>query len=314
MQRRFSLIAMGSVVDIALIDAPEDSEEWAAARLAELERAWSRFDPSSELVRLNERASGLAVPSSELLRLAVQSALRLWQATDGWFDPTTLAALEHAGYRRTFSELRDGDTCALVDSDLPTPGVPTPVDVIVDDERGTITVPHGVRLDLGGVGKGLAADLLARELVARGAAAACVSVGGDVAVAGVAPDGGWVIPVTSPLVPDEVHWQVPLASGGPLSSGGIAQSSRLVRTWVNNGVTQHHLIDPFTASPSRSAIVGVTVIAEQAWWAEGVAKAALLAGPVAGALLIDRLALGGWMVRSDGSVIVAGSTKVVRAA
>ena len=302
---RFTVHAMGSVVDVAMIDAPDGSEEWFADRITHLERTWSRFDRSSELVALNVRDADGPAPASELLRLAVQAAVRLWRATDGWFDPTTLPALEHAGYGRTFSEVRKVPSASPSQK---APAVPTPVDVIVDDERGTITLPPNVRLDLGGVGKGLAADLLARELVARGAVAACVSVGGDVAVAGSAPQDAWRIPVTSPLDPDTVHWEV------PLSSGGIAQSSRLVRAWVRNGVSQHHLIDPFTAAPSDSPIVGAVVVAEHTWWAEGVAKAALLAGPVAGAALIDRLAHGGWLVWADGSVTGAGSMQVVRAA
>lgn len=302
---RFSFRAMGSVVDVAMIGAPDGSQEWAGTRVAELERTWSRFDRTSELVALNARTADEAVPASDLLRFAVQAAVRLWQATDGWFDPTTLPALEHAGYGRTFSEVRDAPSSS---GSGVAPSVPTPVDVIVDDERGSITLPPNVRLDLGGVGKGLAADLLARELVARGAVAACVSVGGDVAVAGSAPQDGWRIPVTSPLDPDTVHWEV------PLSSGGIAQSSRLVRAWERNGVSQHHLIDPFTAAPSDSPIVGAVVVAEHTWWAEGVAKAALLAGPVAGAALIDRLAHGGWLVWADGSITGAGSMQVVRAA
>jgi hypothetical protein len=61
-------------------------------------------------------------------------------------------------------------------------------------------------------------------------------------------------------------------------------------------------------------VAGVVVLAERAWWAEGVAKAALLAGPVEGASLIERLTKGGWIVREDGTVRLVGALAVERAA
>ena len=301
----FTISAMGSTVQIAVTDAHHGVEAWAATRLAEMERCWSRFDPSSELSLLNARDGSGPQSASERLCEAVDAAVCLWRATDGWFDPTTLDALKDAGYDRTFSQLRGRDVPGAKRNTEPTP---TPSGVVVDHERGSITLPAGVRLDLGGVGKGLAADHLARELVEQGASGACVSVGGDVAVAGVAVDCGWMIPVTSPLDPERVHWNV------PLRQGAIVQSSRLVRTWTQGGEARHHLIDPHTGAPSTSSVAGVVVIADRAWWAEGVAKAALLAGPVGGVALIERLATGGWIVRADGTVQLAGALSVERAA
>jgi len=216
----FETRAMGSSVQIAASDYSQGVEDWASKRLAEMERAWSRFAPSSELCLLNARNAGSPQPASALLCEAVDAAVRLWRATDGWFDPTTLDALERAGYDRTFSELRGIEVPA---SSCDAEPVPTPGGVVVDHERGSITIPAGVRLDLGGVGKGLAADCLARELVELGVVGSCVSVGGDVAVAGEAPGDAWMIPVTSPLEPERVHWTV------PLRQGAIVQSSRLVR-------------------------------------------------------------------------------------
>jgi len=301
----FETLAMGSSVQIAVTDARHGVEAWAATRLAEMERCWSRFDPSSELSLLNARNGSGPQPASALLCEAVDAAVCLWRATDGWFDPTTLDALEGAGYDRSFTDLRGRDVAATSSDNEP---VPTPSGVVVDHERGSITLPRGVRLDLGGVGKGLAADHLASEIVERGASSACVSVGGDVAMAGVAPDCGWVIPVTSPLDPDRVHWNV------PLRRGAIVQSSRLVRAWTQGGEARHHLIDPHTGAPSTSSAAGVVVIADRAWWAEGVAKAALLAGAVGGVALIERLATGGWIVCGDGTVRLAGGLSVERAA
>ena len=157
-----SFPAMGSVVDIVCIGGAANVEQFARARVGDLERVWSRFDPSSELVALNRSGGRGAVPASELLRLAVDSSLHLWRATDGWFDPTTIDVLEWSGYDRSFERVR---TRIQHRVEGPTPVVPTPAGVVVDHERGTITVPEGVRLDLGGVGKGLAADQIGRAHV-----------------------------------------------------------------------------------------------------------------------------------------------------
>lgn len=236
---------------------------------------------------------------------AVDAALQLWRATDGWFDPTTLDVLEWSGYDRTFSEVRSG-VAGLSRGDRPR--VPSPAGVVVDHERGAITMPRGVRLDLGGVGKGLAADILSAELVLHGAHAACVSIGGDVAVAGTPPDGGWNVPVLDPVRGNRVGWEVPLLSGA------IVQSNRFVRTWKTRDEQRNHLINPHTGDCAASGIAAAVVVADRAWWAEGIAKAAVLAGAVEGVALIRRLARGGWLIRDDGSVVLAGANVRQRAA
>ena len=314
MDDRFSFRAMGSMVDVATLASSRPSDVLLAECsefVARLERTWSRFDPSSELVRLNlhNGAGSLAVSSS--LCDAVDAALALWRATDGYFDPTVIDALEWWGYDEDFARLRArnaaADCVAVVARPWP-PAVPTPEGVIVDHERGTIDIPAGVRIDLGGVGKGLAADLLAEHLIGLGVAGACVSVGGDIAVAGENPPDGWSIPVLDPAHGNRIGWNV------PLHSGAIVQSNRIVRAWRSRGADCHHLIDPRTAAPADGGVLGVVVRADRAWWAEGVAKAALVAGLVEGAALLRRLAPAAWMIRDDGSVVVVGDVSIGRAA
>ena len=306
-QRRHSVRAMGSLVEILAVGAPDSALDWAGHEVARLERCWSRFDPTSELCALNRAGGTGPVPASDELRMAVGRAVRLWRATDGLFDPTTLDALEAAGYDRTFEQVAAGHR--RPSESLPTgPCVPTPDGVLVDDEAATVTLPVGVRLDLGGIGKGLAADLVARGLVERGAVGACVSVGGDVAVAGEPDAPCWLIPVEDPFEDGLVRWNVLLASGA------IVQSSRLVRRWWFGGAERHHVIDPRTGHPAVSGLTGVVVVADEAWWAEGIAKAALIAGPVTGVALIERLARAGWLIRDDRSVTLAGAVRLGTAA
>src|SRR5207302_10005601 len=129
--------------------------------------------------------------------LALPCAADLHRATSGRFDPAIIDALQQAGYDRSF-ELIDasGPPPARASAPGAAPGFGR-IDIDVDGSR--VRVPHGVRLDLGGLGKGLAADLLARGLVDRGARTALVSMGGDLRARGEPPDGAWDIPVEHPL-------------------------------------------------------------------------------------------------------------------
>ena len=302
---QYSFPAMGSAVEIVALGARPGSMQRCQQFVGDLERSWSRFLPNSELERLNATAGSGPQRCSPLLCDAVDASLALWRATDGLFDPTTRDALEWCGYDRDFARVRERSELSARCS--PRPVVPTPQGVVVDHEQGLISLPRGVRLDLGGVGKGLAADLVAALLVEQGALAACVSVGGDIATAGQHPDGGWLIPVLDPSHADRVGWEL------LLGQGAVVQSNRVVRSWGPAG-EHHHLIDPRTGLPARSGVLGVVVRDERAWWAEGVAKAALVAGPVDGAKLLQRLVRAAWIIHDTGAVTPVGDIAVERAA
>ena len=137
-----------------------------------------------------------------------------------------------------------------------------------DEHIGTITVPPGTTLDPGGIGKGLAADLVSAELIERGARGVLVNVGGDLRVRGEAPNGAsWDVSIEHPIQPG-----VELVRIG-LVDGAVATTSRAKRCWQTAAGAAHHIIDPRTGRPATSSHVAVTVVAREAWWAEVVAKA-----------------------------------------
>jgi thiamine biosynthesis lipoprotein len=176
---------MGTQVELLTVSAPSGALAAAQRRLAELEARWSRFLPDSELSTLNRAAGRAVAVSSETLTLVALAVLG-WRATAGRFDPTVLDALEAAGYDRSFDQLPAGRHDA--DGARPAPGpAPGLAGIRIDAEAGTLTLPPGTRLDLGGIAKGYAADLLCAQLRAAGAAGACVNVGGDLRVSGTAP-------------------------------------------------------------------------------------------------------------------------------
>lgn len=269
----------------------------ARRRLDDLEQKWSRFLPDSEVSRLNALAGSTVAVSSDTI-LLLQRAVEGWQATEGWFDPMILGAVRAAGYDRSFEQVdtrpRDADPAgrgrppselAVARGATAVPGQRARPDAMAIDPAGFVRLPIGGGFDPGGLGKGLAADVVASELVAAGADGACVNVGGDVRVMGEAPGGGgWLIDVEDPLG---------TAGGSPLArvalaDGAVASSSRLRRRWRQDDEERHHLIDPATGRPSRSDVVAVTVVAALAWQAEVLAKAAFLGGAEGGDLIEGR--------------------------
>jgi thiamine biosynthesis lipoprotein len=260
----------------------------ARQRLTDLEARWSRFLPTSELSRLNQSPGRPTVVSAETFQ-AVGAAVGGWYLTRGRYDPTILAALISAGYDRTFRQV-------VPESTDPAGGpvqAPGCAGIVLMPSVNAVLLPVGVTLDLGGVGKGLAADMVATELVTFGALGACVNLGGDVRVRGVPPDGSWRIAVEDPF-DENVQWfQVALADGA------VVTTTRLTRHWQRAGRQLHHLIDPSTGAPSASGVASVTVVAAEAWRAEVLAKAAFLAGVDEGLELLSAAGVTGGIVGDD---------------
>jgi thiamine biosynthesis lipoprotein len=137
-----------------------------------------------------------------------------------------------------------------------------------------VRLPPGVRLDPGGIGKGLAADMVAEEVMAAGAAGCLVSVGGDLSVRGATEAGvPWTVGVEHPLDPRREVARL------ALTEGGVASSSRMRRRWRTAGGWADHILDPRTGTQAPPGPVGASVVAGAAWWAEALATALLVAGP-----------------------------------
>lgn len=279
---------MGSSAHVVVVGGRAGAAEAAGQRLADLEARWSRFRPDSELSRLGR--SGAPVLASPDTTVLVEALLVAWQRTHGRFDPTMGPRLDDLGRPR-----RDVDT---VQVPLHLPGArPSPgCDGLTVGARGIVTVPSGISLDPGGLGKGLAADIVAGELIAAGAAGALVNVGGDLRVTGRSPRGSaWTVAVEDPARPGTVVAAVELVDGG------VATTTSARQHWsVGNG-TAHHVLDPRTGLPGGSPDrVQVTVVAGSAWWAEVLATVAFLDGDV-----IDPHAHG-LVVDADGNLDAVG--------
>ncbi len=283
------------LVEAGSDDAARAGVERARDRLQELEARWSRFVPTSEVSLLND-ADGSPVVVSADTRLLVERAVDGWHRTGGRFDPTVLDAIVALGYDRDFSEI-DRDPPVPVTT-IPAPGC---AGRVVDRLVGAVRLPRGVHFDPGGIGKGLAADLVAEELMRAGADGVCINVGGDLRVDGIAPGGGdWIVDLEHPITgASVVHLR--------LAAGAVASTWRTKRSWGPEDDRRHHLVDPATGTSARSGLAGTAVIAARGWWAEVLAKAAFVGGSEAGRIGIEQHGGSGYLIDDDGNVHTAGA-------
>ena len=291
--------AMGTDVHVIAVGGGSRDLSYAHGRIERLEAMWSRFRPDSEVGRLNA-AAGEPVPVSletiSLLRLALEARV----ATGGLFDPTVLEAMVAIGYDRSFENVAVG---------LPAMAgyrPHEPAEIVIDQDRCTAAVASGSGFDPGGIGKGYAADLVVEGLLGRpGVRGACVNLGGDLRVAGEGPDGGpWIVEVEDPF------------GGKPIGriaieEGAVATTTRVKRRWIQGSIDRHHIIDPRTGLPGDSGLAAVTVVAGEAWWAEAVAKAALLAGVDDAPRVVLQAGAEGLAIDDDGAVLRLGELPVL---
>jgi thiamine biosynthesis lipoprotein len=269
--------------------------------LDRVDRTYSRFRADSELMRLTAGA-GAWQPVSELLGDAIAAALRAAELTEGAVDPTVGRAMRAIGYDADFDRIRTPGAAIEVRLEA----VPGWRAVELAADRRSVRIRAGVELDLGSVGKGLAADLAARAaLEAMGAEASAagvlVSLGGDLAALGAPPPGGWRILLaedseTSPDGEGEVV---------AIPGGAVATSSTTVRRWSRGDVTFHHLVDPRTGGPVDSPWRTATVAAGTCVDANTAATAAIVLGERAESWLHD-VDLPARLVATDGSIVTVG--------
>ena len=251
-------------------------ERLAAAKAAvdqclhQVDMAASRFRPDSEISRVN-RTTESEVRVSPLLGRFISEALRGARATGGAVDPTVGTAVRMSGYDADFASVpADGRAIQLVAHAIPGWRA-----IRYHEATRTVLLPHGVELDLGSTAKALASDMAAAAaLEAAGSGGVLVSLGGDIAVAGEPPPGGWTIQVGEDSGAAISQDEESIA----ISDGGVATSSTAVRRWTRGGVELHHIIDPATGLPAQGPWRTATVVAGSCVDANIAATAAIVMG------------------------------------
>jgi thiamine biosynthesis lipoprotein len=291
--------ALGTTARVVVTDplTLEVAVELLRRQLDELDRACSRFRSDSELSRLNS-ACGHAVRVGPLLLEALETALRAASLTDGVVDPTVGEAIIRAGYDRDFAAVPPVGSPVV----LPSCAVPGFRLVRVDRVSSVAQIPSTVRLDLGATAKALGADHAATAIAEQLTTGVLVSLGGDVAVAGEPPRGGWRVRVTDEhAAGSEVDGETIT-----IASGGVATSSITVRSWRRGHEVMHHVIDPATGRPARGCWRTVSVAARSCVDANIASTAAIVFGERASSWLSSS-GLPARLVTHDGRAIRVGA-------
>ncbi|MFL5737363.1 MAG: FAD:protein FMN transferase [Actinomycetota bacterium] len=281
---------------MAVVAAPERSLESAVAEvddeISAIDVACSRFRSDSDLARVNA-AGGAWTRVSALLLEAVDAAVRAAEITGGLVDPLLGGVMLRLGYDRDFGDLP-------FDGEAVTPATwiwkRSWRDIEFHRDRSEIRIPRDVGLDLGSTAKALAADRAALRASSVVGAPVLVSIGGDVAVAGEAPDDGWAIGIA-----DDSEAAPELGESIAIAGGGVATSSTTVRRWSKGGEPVHHIVDPRTGLPAREVWRTASVYAGSCVDANTASTAAVVLGEQAPEWLSEQ-ALPSRLVRSSGTV------------
>jgi thiamine biosynthesis lipoprotein len=289
----FEAIGVTNQVTVVQQGALPRALEIARAELVALDDACSRFRADSELVGLNTTGSAIVSP---LLLTAIEAALHAAELTDGLVDPTVGGPLRALGYDRDFALIVHRGCAARLER-RPATGWRS---VRVDRARSSVALARGTELDLGATAKALAADRIAAQALADTGSPVLVSLGGDITVAGEAPEGGWPVLVTDDSRGTSVDGQ--LVS---IRDGALATSSTTVRRWRTSTGDAHHIVDPATGDPAPRAWRTVSATAASCVAANTATTAAIVLGERAPGWLAAR-GIAARLVREDDRVEYVG--------
>ncbi len=281
---RVERIAMGVTCVATVVGInPHDLAMRCLDLVDEFESLWSRFIPTRDISQHNNANGQPTVVDGKTLTL-IHHMITAHQATEGAYNPTRLPLQIAAGDTHSLINGRSTSLAANATTFSQLSGIQ-----IFHD--GKISLPQGMTLDAGGIGKGLAADLVLRFALDQGAQAACINLGGDIAI-NTGDSIGWDVEILSPVdhgvILDTVR----------ISVGGVATSSLFARQRNGAGITSHL----FTNSSAQDTdhTVGATVIANSAAWSEAWTKYAILSNPAQAIDALTNAGLAGMLVSADG--------------
>lgn len=242
MDTYISLTAYGENGDRAL--------EAARSKMEELESLWSVTDESSEIYALNCSGGKTVTVSNETGDL-LEFALSMADETEGALDPTIYPVLLAWGFTTGENRIPKEDELQTLLQDV---GYER-----IEIEGNEVTVPEGMKLDLGAVGKGYAGDVLTEILKEAGITSALLDLGGNVQVIGTKPDGSrWRLGLRNPFDAEGYLGVIEIADAAVVTSGTYE------RYFIGeDGKRYGHIIDPATGCPAESGLASVTIVAKE---------------------------------------------------
>jgi len=293
---------MGTIVDITVAAKNEQTADRAISaafkEISRLENIMSTYKPESDISKVNAAAGLHPVKVHKDLILAVKKSLEFADLSGGAFNIAVGPAIDL--WNVTESE------------DIPTPAeldaIRSLIDyrnVIVNENDGTIFLKKKrMRINLGGIGKGIAADYAHDILEKHGISSGIIAVAGDLHAIGERPDGSkWTIGITHPRKKDSAIAKV------HLKDMSISTSGDYERYFIKDGVRYHHILSPETLYPSRG-FQSVSVLAKDSTTTDALSTAIFAMGPESGIRLLEKLdGVEAVIVRDDGSIWMSPGLK-----
>jgi thiamine biosynthesis lipoprotein len=253
------------------------------AVLAEFERIdalMSVWRPGSDVLRINAAAGQRPVPVSADVRNVLKTARQIADWTNGKFDVTfgPLAEIWKFDAQNQDNSVPDGGAIAarlpLIDYRQ----------IEIDEGAGTVFLRRtGMRVHLGGIGKGYAVERAVALLRAAGLRDFLIQAGGDLYAGGTKEGRPWRLGITDPRGPAGRTFATLDISDGTFSTSGD-----YARFFIKDGIRYHHLLDPSTGQPARGCR-SVTIAADDPRLADGLSTGVFILGPHDGMALVERL-------------------------
>ena len=277
MQRTEAIMGTRCYVEL-WADDPVKGNEAIDAVMAELRRIddlMSHYKPESELSAINQHANERPVQVDKELFDLIKLSTHYSQITEGAFDITYASVGYLYDYRRRIHPSEEQIKEAL-------PAVNWR-NMLLDEQHHTVRFEHsGMRIDLGGIGKGYAVDRGIEVLKARGIDRALVTAGGDSRIIGDRNGRPWLVAIRHPDNPNKVVTRIPLSDSAMSTSGDYE------RYFDEDGVRYHHIIDPRTGH-SASKVRSATILAPTATQTDGMSKTAFVLGAEKALEIINKM-------------------------
>ena len=236
----------------------------AEYELKKLEKLFSPTLAASDARRIGEPNGGYVMVAHETAAM-LETAQRVSEMTDGAFDVTVGPLVSLWGFETGAPSVPSGEAIE---------SAKRLVDYRNLDLAGTsVHVEKGMRVSFGGIGKGMAADLLTDIFHAHHVEGALMNFGGNVQTLGKRPDGAdWRVGIQDPLNADKAVGVVTAQDCAIVTSGAYQ------RGFTEDGCYYHHILDPKTGYPADSGLVSVTVIAKKGAYADALSTALFVMG------------------------------------
>lgn len=297
-----SQMHMGTLVFLTAVASDEqvaqESIQRGFAEIHRLEEILSTWIPESELSRVNASAGRKAIAVSPETIDVLTKSIEMDRLTDGGFNIAIGPAVE------AWDVSREGRVPTQEELDT-VRSLISLKNLQVDEVSGSVFLRvAGMRVDIGGIGKGYAADLAATVMEQAGATAGVVAISGDIKTFGRMPDGQrFVFGIQHPRKEGALLGQLELEDEA-VSTAGDYQ-----RFFMKNGIRYHHILDPKTLQPARLS-QSVTVVAQEGIIADGLDTGIFVMGPEKGMALIESLdGVEGVIVRKDGEIYTSSGLK-----